>query len=159
WKEAIEQLWGWQAPPAAVGAYLDDVRRLNPDGALSVYPGSPPLLLGALRAGDLFIGVEKHPEDFAALRRHIANDPRVQLHQRDAWEALTALLPPPRPRGLVLVDPPYEEPGELERAAMALGGAVKRFRHGMFLWWRPLKSEGALAAADAELRGQILAAG
>jgi 23S rRNA (adenine2030-N6)-methyltransferase len=54
----------------------------------------------------------------------------------------------------VLIDPPYEEPDELERAARALGPALKRFGHGMFLWWRPLKSESALDRVDAEVKAQ-----
>ena len=73
---------------------------------------------------------------------------------RDGWEALSALLPPPQRRGLVLIDPPYEEPDELARSARALGPALKRFGHGAYLWWRPLKSAAALDAADAEARAQ-----
>jgi 23S rRNA (adenine2030-N6)-methyltransferase len=54
----------------------------------------------------------------------------------------------------VLIDPPYEAAGELERAARALGAALRRFGHGTYLWWRPLKSLPALDAADAEARAQ-----
>ncbi len=54
----------------------------------------------------------------------------------------------------MLIDPPYEAEGELERAARALGPALKRFGHGLYLWWRPMKSQGALDAADAEVRVQ-----
>jgi 23S rRNA (adenine2030-N6)-methyltransferase len=72
----------------------------------------------------------------------------------DGWEALTALLPPVQKRGFVLIDPPYEAAGELERSARAFGPALKRFGHGGYLWWRPLKRFAALDAADAEARTQ-----
>ncbi|MEZ6022588.1 MAG: 23S rRNA (adenine(2030)-N(6))-methyltransferase RlmJ [Hyphomonadaceae bacterium] len=78
----------------------------------------------------------------------------MQLHHRDGWQALGALLPPAQKRGLVLIDPPYEQTDELERTARALGPALKRFGHGMYLWWRPLKSESALDTIDAEARAQ-----
>ena len=43
------------------------------------------------------------------LRRRFARDPQVAVHRRDGWEALRALLPPKERRGLVLIDPPYEQ--------------------------------------------------
>jgi 23S rRNA (adenine2030-N6)-methyltransferase len=67
---------------------------------------------------------------------------------------MSALLPPAQRRGLVLIDPPYEVTDELAISATAIGKALKRFGHGMYLWWRPLKSESALNAADAEVRAQ-----
>ena len=33
----------------------------------------------------------------------------------DAWVALKALLPPKERRGIVLIDPPFEEKGDLDR--------------------------------------------
>jgi 23S rRNA (adenine2030-N6)-methyltransferase len=107
-----------------------------------------------LRTDDVLTACELHPEDCAALRRALPRVGNVQVHQRDGWEALGALLPPPQRRGLVLIDPPYEAPDELARAARALGGALRRFGHGTYLWWRPLKGGGALNAADAEARAQ-----
>ena len=42
------------------------------------------------------------------------------MHQRDAWEALGALLPPKQRRGLVLIDPPFEDPHEFAIWRLAL---------------------------------------
>jgi 23S rRNA (adenine2030-N6)-methyltransferase len=53
-----------------------------------------------------------------------------------------------------LLDPPYEAKDELARAARAIGAALKRFGHGIYLWWRPFKTESELDAADAEARAQ-----
>ena len=154
WQGGIGRLWGWPDPPALVARLVQAVRACNPDGELRTYPGSPALVAAALRADDLLMACELHIEDHAALKRAFPRAGNVHVHARDGWEALGALLPPPRKRGLVLIDPPYEETGELERAARALGPALKRFGHGIYLWWRPLKSESALARADAEARTQ-----
>ncbi|MBL8548508.1 MAG: 23S rRNA (adenine(2030)-N(6))-methyltransferase RlmJ [Hyphomonadaceae bacterium] len=154
WQGGIGRIWDWNAAPPLVASYLEAVRAFNPDGTLGVYPGSPALAARALRAHDTLIAVEKHPEEAALLRESLAGFDHVRLHMRDAWEALPALLPPREKRGLVLIDPPYEQPDELEVAARALGPALKRFGHGVYLWWRPLKSASALGAADAEARTQ-----
>lgn len=154
WQQAIGRVWDWREAPPAVARYLAAVRAANEDGVLRYYPGSPLLIADALRDDDVLDACELHPEDAAALKRRLGRTRNVHVHARDGWEALTGLLPPAQRRGLVLIDPPYEAPNELERSAHALGGALKRFGHGVYLWWRPLKSESALNAADAEARAQ-----
>ncbi|GAM96428.1 hypothetical protein U91I_00047 [alpha proteobacterium U9-1i] len=154
WRHGIARLHHWPDAPTPVRAYLDAVAAFNPDGGARFYPGSPALIAHALRDDDLLIACELHGEDSETLRARFARQTNVRVHARDGWEALTALLPPPRTRGLVLIDPPYEEPDELERAARALGPALKRFGHGVFVWWRPLKSESALQRADSEVQAQ-----
>jgi 23S rRNA (adenine2030-N6)-methyltransferase len=154
WQDGIGKIWDWPNPPEPVARYLAAVRAFNADGSLRTYPGSPALITSALREHDALIACELHPEEHAALKRALPRVRGVQVHARDGWESLNALLPPPQKRGLVLIDPPYEAPDELARAARALGPALKRFGHGVFLWWRPLKSESALNAADAEARAQ-----
>ncbi|MCL4714465.1 MAG: 23S rRNA (adenine(2030)-N(6))-methyltransferase RlmJ [Hyphomonadaceae bacterium] len=154
WRDGIGRIWDWPAPPPLVARYLAAVRGFNQDGALRVYPGSPALATTQLREQDVLMACELHPEEHAALRRALPRQPNVQVHARDGWEALGALSPPPQRRGLVAIDPPYEAPDELAKAARALGPALKRFGHGAYLWWRPLKSESALAAADDEARAQ-----
>lgn len=151
WGDGIAKLWGATDAPPLVARYLEAVAAFNADGDLRTYPGSPALVVSALRADDVLIACELHGEEFALLRRTLPRQPNVQLHRRDAWEALLALTPPPRRRGLVLIDPPYEAAGELERAANAVASALKRFSHGSFLWWRPLKDPAPLATADAAL--------
>jgi 23S rRNA (adenine2030-N6)-methyltransferase len=154
WKDGIRRLWDWVDAPAAIGAYLARLAPFNPDGQLRFYPGSPALIAAALRPSDVLTACELHPEDARVLRRRFADAPQVRVHERDGWQALSALLPPEQRRGLVLIDPPYEAPDELAQAAQALGPALARFGHGCFLWWRPLKSDSALDQADGEARAQ-----
>ena len=55
----------------------------------------------------------------------------VKVLHLDGWTALHGLIPPKERRGLVLIDPPYEETGEMERLVSDLPGPVETFlRHG-----------------------------
>jgi 23S rRNA (adenine2030-N6)-methyltransferase len=137
----------------ALGPLQAAVLRINPSGELGRYPGSPELCRQVLRQQDRYVGCELHPEDAATLKARYGGDKRMQLHARDGWEALGALLPPAERRGLVLIDPPYEQLGELARAALAIRSAAARFRQGVYLWWRPVKDRGELDGADAALLG------
>lgn len=154
WQDGIGRLYDWPDPPPLIQRYIAAVRTFNADGALRTYPGSPALMTAALRPDDVLIACELHPEEHAALRRTLPRVGNVQVHHRDGWEAMGALLPLQQRRGLVLIDPPYEATDELAVSAAAIGTGLKRFGHGMYLWWRPLKSAAALDAADAEARAQ-----
>jgi 23S rRNA (adenine2030-N6)-methyltransferase len=154
WQDGVARLWDWPNPPPLIARYVEAVRSFNADGALRTYPGSPALVTTNLRDEDVLTACELHPEEHAALKRALPRKANVQVHARDGWEALGGLLPPAQRRGLVLIDPPYEAQDELALSARALGPALKRFGHGMYLWWRPLKSESALNAVDAEARAQ-----
>lgn len=152
WREGVARILDWRDPPTFIARYLEAIRSFNLGDELRTYPGSPALIARALRDNDVLMACELHAEEYSALRRTLPRMPKVQLHQRDGWTALGALLPPVERRGLVFIDPPYEAPDELAQAARAFAPALKRFGHGIYLWWRPLKSESALDAADNEVR-------
>lgn len=120
-------------PPAALEDYVETVRNLG------LYPGSPALIRSLLRPDDRLACCEAHPEECALLRRLFRDDRQVAVHQRDAWQALKGLLPPAQKRGLVLIDPPYEEPGEFARVAEGLALAQGRFPNGVLAAWYPVK--------------------
>lgn len=150
WREGVARLLDWRDAPASLLPYLAALRRENPEG-LRNYPGSPLLVQALLRPGDAHILCELHPEEAAALKDALAE--KARIHIRDGFQAVGALLPPNANRGLVLLDPPYERTDELERSVAALQDGLRRFRQGVYLWWRPLKAPGLIAAADAELAG------
>ena len=132
---------GEEAPPE-LAAYLAAVTAFNgglPGAGLRWYPGSPRLARALMRPGDRLVLAEAHPEDSRALKREFAGDAQVQVHHRDGYEALGAFLPPPERRGLVLIDPPYEEPDEAERLVAGLAGAHRRWPTGVFALWYPIK--------------------
>ena len=65
----------------------------------------------------------------------------------DGWTALRSLLPPKERRGLVLVDPPYEEPGELAAAFARLVRASRRWPTGLLALWYPIKRRPEISAS------------
>jgi len=68
-----------------------------------------------------------------------------------------ALLPPPERRGLVLIDPPYEDRDlDMARTLKALKQAHLRFGYATYLWWRPLKDLREIERADNALLGDGL---
>jgi len=172
WAEGIGRLLGVDAPPlpppveAALAPYLDVVRAINPDGRLTLYPGSPMIARAMLRAGDRLVVNELHPADNRALAALFRNDAEVAVMGLDGWTAVKALLPPQERRGLLLVDPPFEAPGEFELLARAVAEARKRFAAGTMLFWYPIKDakrveefRAAIAQEGREksLRAELLA--
>ena len=81
---------------------------------------------------------EKHPEDAYALRG-VMRGTSAAVHERDAYELWLAMLPTRTPRGVVLVDPPYEQTDERERITATLAAAHRKWAHGVTVIWYPLK--------------------
>lgn len=130
-------------PPAALSSYLSLVRRgVEPGGPLQSYPGSPRLILELLRDGDRAAFCELAPFEAQALRAAVRGDRRASIHERDGYEALGALLPPAEKRGLVLIDPPYEDPLEFDRVARALEAVHRRWPTGVYAIWYPVTRGG-----------------
>jgi 23S rRNA (adenine2030-N6)-methyltransferase len=143
WRDGIARLI---PPPPALAAYVGLAERIG------LYPGSPQFIRALQRPGDALACCELHPEDHAALRRLFRNDPAVSVHLRDGYEAIGALLPPVQRRGLVLIDPPYEAPGEFARVVAALQAGAARFDHGVYAAWYPIKHRSPVTEFHAGLR-------
>jgi 23S rRNA (adenine2030-N6)-methyltransferase len=122
--------------------YLDTVAAHNPGGGLSVYPGSPMLARGLLRVQDRLIACELEPRAAAALARHLRGDARAKAVTIDGWTALAAYVPPKERRGLVIVDPPYEQPNEFSRLTSGLQAAHRKWPTGTYIFWYPIKDRG-----------------
>ena len=125
---------------------LDDyraaVQAVNEGTEPRLYPGSPRILAQLLREQDALILNEKHPEDAQALRAAMKGT-LAAVHQRDAYELWLAMLPTRTPRGLVVVDPPYEQTDERARITAALTAAHRKWAHGVTVIWYPLKDRAA----------------
>jgi len=125
---------GLQSAPA----YAQLIDAANPSG-LQLYPGSPQIVRQFLRENDRLIACELHPEDAQTLKARYRRDRRISVHHRDGYEAIRALLPPAERRGLVFIDPPFEQTDEAQRLVQALGDGLKRWPGGVFLAWYPVK--------------------
>jgi 23S rRNA (adenine2030-N6)-methyltransferase len=144
-------------PPAAA-RFVELVRNFDPANAERVvaYPGSPRLAAMLMRPLDRGALCELHPAEADALKREFHGDRRFGVHCRDGYEALTALVPPTEKRGLVLVDPPYEEQEtELLKVADALTAAQRHWPQGVYLAWYPIK----LASTTRRFHERVRSAG
>lgn len=113
----------------------------NERGA-TFYPGSPEIARRLLRGGDRLVVNEKHAPTFAALRAAMPRDGRVRFLDLDAWTALRANLPPKEKRGLVLIDPAFEQADEFATLAAALTAAWKKWPTGHYAIWYPITQAG-----------------
>ncbi len=111
-------------------------------GSTRSYPGSPVLAAHELRAQDRGIAVEIQPPEARALERALGPGSPMRVETGDGFQRLRAHLPPPERRGLVLMDPPYEETRQdFERVTAAIVDGLRRFDSGVFCAWYPIKEE------------------
>jgi 23S rRNA (adenine2030-N6)-methyltransferase len=142
----------WAPAAALVAPYLDVVRALNPGGGLKKYPGSPLIVRHMMRKQDRLSAIELHPKDAARLKAEFDVDFQVRVIELDGWLALGAHLPPKEKRGLVLIDPPFEEPGEFDRLVDGLQRAHRRWPGGIYALWYPIKDRKAVIAFRKALK-------
>ncbi|MFL6797587.1 MAG: 23S rRNA (adenine(2030)-N(6))-methyltransferase RlmJ [Xanthobacteraceae bacterium] len=151
WRAGIGRILSAQLSAEArelIGPYLDVVRACNAAEGLHTYLGSPALIRALLRPQDRLLACEVEPGTAAALTRFLAGDRRSKALRVDGWTALKAYVPPKERRGLVLIDPSYEDPGDFARLGAGLAAAWRRWPSGIYLAWYPLK-ERALPDALA----------
>jgi 23S rRNA (adenine2030-N6)-methyltransferase len=134
----IARLWNRDDLPAPLVEYVALLKRLNPDGEMKLYPGSPLIALELLREQDRLRLFELHPADHEILQENFAaHGNRVLIQKADGFGALKSLLPPPPRRALILIDPPYEEKQDYQRVVSALREGLKRFTNGVYAVWYP----------------------
>ena len=137
-KTGIGRLWSRPDLPAVLADYVDQVRHVNPDGALRVYPGSPQIALQVTRAQDRLRLFELHTSESRALQEHFAGaGRRVAVVAGDGYAGLKAVLPPPSRRGLALIDPSYELAADYRAVRAAIRDALERFATGTYAVWYP----------------------
>ena len=126
-------------------ALLADVRASrNLPGA---YPGSPLIAARELRPQDTGVLSEIVPAEARMLERELAVNPRMRVERADGFERLRAWLPPTQRRGLILIDPPYEDSStDFERVTAAIADALQRFSTGVYAAWYPIKDEREVRA-------------
>lgn len=142
-----------QSAPGVPNVILDYLKRVDTFGR-NHYPGSPLLAVGALRSQDRFLGVELVPKVARELGRNLdlcprgedgVSDRRAVARSGDGLGALKADLPPLERRGLILIDPPYEQTRERDEIVAALEAGLMRFETGVFVLWYPIKQRPYLS--------------
>jgi 23S rRNA (adenine2030-N6)-methyltransferase len=153
YETGISRLWQRTDLPEPLQNYVDLVKAMNPSGKMRHYPGSPYCAEKTMREQDRLRLFEMHPtegrvleENFRKLEAHAAaqgrrptvRGKRVLIEKADGFHGLKALLPPPSRRGLVLIDPPYEDKSDYRRVKDALNDALTRFATGTYAVWYPV---------------------
>ncbi len=134
----IARLWSRADLPPALADYVELVRAMNASGKLAFYPGSPYLAARLLRPQDRLRLYELHPTDVELLGKTFQDDHKqVMVTRGDGFAGLKSLLPPPPRRGLVLIDPSYEDKGDYAHVVEAVKDSLKRFPTGTIAVWYP----------------------
>jgi 23S rRNA (adenine2030-N6)-methyltransferase len=160
WRDGIGRVFGHRFAPQIeelLAPYREGVAACNEAGALKIYPGSPLLILHWLRAQDRLIACELETGAAQALARNLRHDARAKAIAIDGWTALNAYIPPKERRGLVLIDPPFEDKDEFGHLAAALAAAHAKWRTGILLAWYPIKDPRAIAGFFRSLAAQPMA--
>ena len=153
WRFGIGRLIGQLLPAdvqALLAPYLAAVARFNSCAALKFYPGSPALAHALLRPQDRLLVCELEPVAARALAAHFGRDRQAKAIAIDGWTALAAYIPPKERRGLVLIDPPFEQSGEFDRLVCGLAAAHRKWPTGIYMLWYPIKD---LKETNAFARG------
>jgi len=155
WREGIGKLmaapFGGEAREL-LAPYRDAVAALNGD-ALKVYPGSPALAQRWLRPQDRLVACEREPAAAKGLAGSLRGDNRARAVAIDGYTALNAYVPPKERRGVVLIDPPFEQPDEHARLAQALARAHRKWPTGIYALWYPIKDTSETESLARRIAG------
>jgi 23S rRNA (adenine2030-N6)-methyltransferase len=126
-----------------VAPYLDLVRSFNAPKELKAYPGSPLIARALLRPQDSMVCCEVEPTARKKLISALRRDEQARVVDIDGWVGLPAFVPPKERRGLVLIDPPYEDKNEFKRLAAVFSETYAKWATGIYVIWYPAKSRRA----------------
>lgn len=163
WRDGIDRLWSGSARAAATSAqallapYLEAVAACNTGSSLRIYPGSPLIARHLLRPQDRLIACETEPRAAAQLAAALRGDSRAKALAIDGWTAVGAYVPPKERRGVVFIDPPFEEAADFTRLAAALSAAHRKWPTGIYAAWYPIKTRDAPDALARRLQRLAIA--
>lgn len=140
YEQGIKQIWKKNPNHPILQAYLKTIQAFNSDGILKYYPGSPLVIDRFLGESDHLTCAELHPEDGKNLRDTLKHQKQISVHLQDGYLAPKAFLPFAQKRGVILMDPPFEEKSDFDRMVMALKEGLLKFPQGVFMLWYPLKN-------------------
>jgi 23S rRNA (adenine2030-N6)-methyltransferase len=160
WREGVAPVFAARQSSeidALLAPYLDAVAAFNPNGAaLRVYPGSPLIALHLLRPQDRLIACELEPQAAVLLAAALRGEARAKALTIDGWTALNAYVPPKERRGIVLIDPPFEDAGDFARLWQMVAAAHRKWPTGIYMLWYPIKDRTAPDVLARRLRGSDL---
>ena len=145
----VQRILQKELDPAFLSYYKILTSNNNPS---EIYPGSPKIIQYFLRETDRLFAAELHQEDYLSLSENFRADKRVKTLHQNGYEAIKAILPPKEKRGLIFIDPPFEETDEFAQVINALQDGLKRFAHGIYAVWYPIKDQHQVSKFYAALK-------
>lgn len=136
----ISRLISAKSLPDSLATFTTMVQSFNSANNLNCYPGSPKVAQYFLRANDQLHLFELHPNDYKILHHNFRVKKEIQttINMQDGFKGLKACLPPATKRGIIIIDPPYEEKQDYQRVVNAIQDSLKRFATGTYIIWYPL---------------------
>ena len=125
--------------PPQVATLIEPWKSLVETLLPSAYPGSPRIAHGLLRPSDRLSLYELHEEDHAALASEFDGDYQTRVYNSDGWLVSVSPIPPKEGRGIILVDPPYEDGQDFDRMIKLLNNSSQRWAGGVVALWYPVK--------------------
>lgn len=144
----IVRLMSASDAPNAFAPLVRAVGRLNGEGDLRRYPGSPWLIANALRPQDRYVACELRREEHTALTGVLKGRRNVRTLCADGYVAALSEAPAAG-RVLALMDPPFESADDYARLVHTVAGLRARNREAQALIWLPIKD---LETLDSFLR-------
>lgn len=134
--------------PQAVRDYLAGLTTARATYDKHVYPGSPWWIANHakhqspnLRAESF----EKIAKEYDALNYQLYQLP-IGIHHRDAFEGVPSVIPPKEKRGIILLDPPFEqEHKDFSRLVDLISFCHNKWATGTYVLWYPIKNAEAVA--------------
>lgn len=119
-----------------IGSYLSIVKKYLKERK---YPGSPIIESELLREQDSQILSELHPKAIEELRENAKDFPKKpKIHFRDGYEMAISMTPPATKRGVVVIDPSFEDASDFSSCSEAIAKIHKKWMGGTIALWYPL---------------------
>jgi 23S rRNA (adenine2030-N6)-methyltransferase len=146
--------------PVAVADYIHVLKAYVTKNS---YPGSPLVVADLLKSlaeergqsPDVIEQLnmhlsELHPSAFSELKEWTSKT-NFHCHHRSGFELLNAITPPKPKRGLVLIDPPYEQALEYGAVFDVVAKSLAKWKNGIFCIWYPLLSPERIDRVSKQL--------
>ena len=148
YQEGIAKLWETKQNLDPFKIYMDILMRLN-EQTLHFYPGSVYIAHTQLRAQDKILACDLNHDAYQDLKLKI---PEATILCANGYQQLNAWLPPPIKRGLVFIDPPFEDRAEFNKLPSIINDAVNRWPTGIFCVWYPIKDYATIENFYKEIK-------
>jgi 23S rRNA (adenine2030-N6)-methyltransferase len=139
-ESGISRLLAAQSLPTSLANFVTMVQSFNTSKEVQLYPGSPKVTEYYLRPSDQLRLFELHPNDYKLLSDnfHRKNSNQIKIEMQNGFSGIKACLPPACRRGVVIIDPPYEDKQDYQHVVDSLKDSLKRFSTGSYIVWYPL---------------------